>query len=277
MLTLSAVKSEIGIASSNTGDDADLFRIIRQVVSRIRQRTERGIAWVTDHVEQAGSAVKIRVIGHGWRTGQVVTIAGSNCTPTIDGQHTISRIDEDHITIPSITLTTVSDATFATLHPRMTKEMRSISGDRMWVPEQLTPFLSIDALYDREIDDSWTEVDTDHYELLDDPTSQKAVQINRLEGAFTRAIAYPRRQYGLRERSRLTTIKITVWTGAPVVPDEVVMAGLSLVNDMWERAGRGKDESSFTFEGSSRSVMTGDERREHLLSPDSIIASWIAR
>jgi hypothetical protein len=277
VLTLSAVKSEMGIASSNTGDDADLLRVIRQVVARIRLRTERGIAWVTDNVEQAGSAVKIRVIGHGWRTGQVVRIAGSNCTPTLDGEKTITRVDEDHITIPSITLTDVPDSMFATLHPKSTKEVRAISTNRMWVPEQITPFLSVEAIYDRQSDDSWDEVDSDDYEVVDDPTVQKAVQINRLTGSFVRGVQYPRRQYGLRERSKFTTIKIEVWAGAPVVPDDVVMAGLSMVNDMWERAGRGKDEASFSFEGTSRSVMSGDERREHLLSPDAILSSWIAR
>jgi hypothetical protein len=277
VLTLSAVKSEMGIASSNTGDDADLLRVIRQVVARIRLRTERGIAWVTDNVEQAGSAVKIRVIGHGWRTGQVVRIAGSNCTPTLDGEKTITRVDEDHITIPSITLTDVPDGVFATIHPKSTKEVRAIGTDRMWVPEQITPFLSVEAIYDRQSDDSWDEVDSDDYEVVDDPTVQKAVQINRLEGSFVRGVQYPRRQYGLRERSKLTTIKIEVWAGAPVVPDDVVMAGLSMVNDLWERAGRGKDEASFSFEGTSRSVMSGDERREHLLSPDAILSSWTAR
>jgi hypothetical protein len=277
VLTLSAVKSEIGIAASNTGDDADLLRVIRQVVARIRQRTDRGIGWVTDSIVQDGAAVRLRVIGHGWRTGQVVKIAGSNCGPTIDGEKTITRVDEDHITIPSITLGTVPENAFATLHPKQTKEISAISSVRAWVPEQLTPFLSINEIHDRAPTDAWELVSAIDYELQDDPTVSKAVQIIRFTGAFLRAVKYPRGQYGLRERSRVTTIKISVWAGAPVIPDEVVMAGLSLVNDVWERAGRGKDEASFSFEGTSRSVMSGDERREHLLSPDAILSSWTAR
>jgi hypothetical protein len=277
VLTLSAVKSETGIVTSNTGDDADLLRVIRQVVSRIRQRTDRGIGWVTDSIVQDGSAVRLRVIGHGWRTGQLVKIAGSNCTPSLDGERSITRVDEDHVTIPAITVSAFAENSFATLHPKQTKEIRALSSERAWVPEQLTPFLEINEIHDRAANDDWGLINADDYELQDDPTVSKAVQINRITGAFPKAVKYPRGQFGLRERSRTTTIKISVWAGAPVMPEEVVMAGLSMVNDVWERAGRGKDESSFSFEGTSRSVMSGDERREHLLSPDAILSSWTAR
>ena len=275
MLTLNAVKSETGIATTNTGDDADLLRVIRQVVSRIRQRTDRGIAWVTDSVKASGTAAIVRVIGHGWRTGQIISVAGSNSTPTIDGERTITRVDEDTISIPSVTITT--EGTFATLHPKLTKEICAASAVRLWIPEQITPFLSVEAIYDRLDDDTWELVDDADYEITDDTTVEKAIQVNRITGSFPRSVQYPRGQYALRERSRKTTVKVIVWAGTPVLPEEIVMAGLSMVNDMWERAGRGKDEASFSYEGTSRSSMTGDERKEHLLSPESILASWQAR
>lgn len=277
VLTLASVKSEMGIAVSNTGDDADLLRVIRQVVARIRQRTDRGIAWVTDSIEQNGSAVQLRVLGHGWRTGQLVKIEGSNCTPTIDGQRTITRVDEDHVSIPAITLTDVAEKPYATIHPKITKEMRNSSNTRLWVPEQVTPFLSVESISERTVGEAWEIIDSADYDVTDDPTNSKAVEIVRSEGTFPRATRYPRGQYGLRERSNYTTVKITVWAGTPIVPDDVVMAGLSMVNDVWERAGRGKDEQSFSFEGSNRTSMSGDERREHLLSPDAILSSWTAR
>ena len=277
VLTLTAVKSELGISKSNTNDDADLMRVIRQVVGRVRQRTDRGIAWVTDEMVQSSTAVRLRVIGHGWRTGQVVKITGSNSTPTLDGVKTITRVDEDHITIPDITLTETPESLFATLHPRLTKECVALKAERLWVPEQLTPFLEAYQIHDRDVDDSWTLVDPEDYEIPDDPTREKAVLINRLTGVFVRSVKYPRGQYALRERSRTTTVKVSVYSGTPVVPEEIVTACLSLVCDMWERAGRGKDEASFSFEGTSRSTMTGDERREHLLSPEAVISSWTAR
>jgi len=277
MLTLSAVKSEMGISATNTDENADLFRIIRQVVSRIRQRTDRGIAWVTDSItaSSAGTEAVVEVIGHGWRTGQVVWIESSNCTPTINGVRTITRIDEDHISIPTITLTV--PGTFATLHPQVTVEIRATNSARIWVPEQITPFQSVVSIYDRLSDDSWSLVAPADYEIPLYPETQKAIEINRLTGSFTQAVEFPRGQWGLRRRSRTTTVKVTVYTGMVIVPDEIVMAGLSMLNDVYERAGRGKDESSFSFEGTSRSSMSGDERMSHLLSPDAILASWQAR
>lgn len=275
MLTLTAVKSEMGVSASDTGEDLSLQRAIRQVVARIRQRTDRGIAWVTDKIEAEGTTAVVRVIGHGWRTGHVVYVQSANSTPTIDGQRTITRIDEDTISIPSVTITT--SGTFATLHPQVTKEICAISPVRLWIPEQLTPFLSVSAIYDRLQDDTWQLVKSADYEVGRDSEIEKAIEIVRLTDSFPQAIRFPRGQYALRRRSRTTTVKVVLYTGTTIVPEEIVMAGLSLVNDIWERAGRGKDESSFSFEGTSRSSMTGDERRDHLLSPDSILASWQAR
>lgn len=275
MLTLTAVKSEMGILSTNTNDDADLLRLIRQIVSRIRQRTDRGIAWVTDNIEASGANAIVRVIGHGWRTGQTVKITGSDCTPTIDGERVITRVDEDHVTIPAITITT--PGTYATLHPKSERQLPAITPTRLWIPEQITPFLSVCEVHDKLQDNTWSLVDAADYELSDNPEVSKAIQIYRLNGSFPQAVNYRRGQYGLAQRSKITTVKVSVWAGTPILPDEIVMAGLSLVNDIFERAGRGKDEASFSFEGTSRSAMSGDERRDHLLSPESILASWQAR
>jgi hypothetical protein len=275
MLTLSAVKTEWGVSASDTNNDVFFKTAIRQVVSRIRQRTDRGIAWVTDSITASGTTALVEVIGHGWRTGQVVWVESSNCTPTINGARTITRIDDDHVTIPSVTITT--DGTFATLHPQVTKEIVALSSSRIWIPEQVTPFLSVSAVYDRLSDDSWELVDDEDYEVGRDCETQKAIEIIRLTGSYTQGIKFPRGQYALRARSRTTTVKVVLYTGTTIIPNEIVMAGISMASDLVERRGRGKDEASYSFEGVSRSAMTGDERMANLLSPDSILASWQAR
>lgn len=275
MLTLAAAKQELGIGSTNTGRDADLLRDIRQVIARIRQITDRGIAWVSDSITQSDANVLVQCVGHGFLTGQVVTVYGSNSEPSIDGEHTITKVDADHFTIPTITLT--ADGTEASIHPLVVKQFKPIARERLWIPEQITPFLSLEELADVENDGTWTAIDTADYEMPENPHVTKAVEINRLTGWFPMGFEYPRGQYGLRRRSRENTVKATVFAGMPIAPEEVVMAGLSMVCDLWERYGRGKDESSFSFEGTSRSSMTGDERREHIFSPDSVLASWRAR
>jgi len=275
MLTLSAVKSEIGISASDMNADADLLRAIRQVVHRVRQRTSRGIAWVTDSIEAEATTAKLRVIGHGWRTGQVVTIAGSDTTPTLNGEKTITRVDEDHVRVTG----TLSDVgtQFATLHPTVTIEANASSLTRLWVPESVTPFLSVDQLEDRTSETEWEDVDAEDYELVDDSTISRAVQIHRTVGTFPVAARFERNQWALRQRSRFKTSRITVWTGAPVLPEDVVMAALSMVCDLWSRAGRGKDEQSFSYEGANRTSMSGAERMSHVLSPEPVLLSWTAR
>lgn len=275
MITLAAVKSELGIISTSANDDRDLFRAIRQVVYRIRQKTDRGIAWLTDKIEQVDADVHIRVIGHGLRTGSIVKINGSNCTPNIDGEKTLVRISEDIVALTGTSITEPGD--FASIHPKATREVRAQFPTKLWLPEQITPCLEIESIYDRQSDYSWIQVDAADYEIPDDPQTNKAVHVFRKNGIFTMAKTYKRGQWALRSPSTVTTAKVTVFTGAPVVPEEIVMAGLSMMSDVWERSGRGKDEASFSFEGASRSVMTGEERREHLLSPDAIMASWLAR
>jgi len=166
---------------------------------------------------------------------------------------------------------------FATIHPFTVIEANASSQTRLWVPEQVTPFLSIDTLEDRISDTEWEEVDADDYDILDDQTRCKAVQIHRTTGTFPGAVRFDRHQWGLRQRSRFKMSRLSLWAGAPILPEEVVMAGLSMVCDLWARAGRGKDESSFSYEGTNRSSMSGDERMSHVLSPESVLLSWTAR
>lgn len=275
MLTLTALKLELGIKESNENLHPVLSQIISQVVSRIRHRTDRKIAWVSDQIIQRGADVAIRCIGHGLRSGQVVTIAGSNSTPTIDGDQTIGVIDQDTLSIAAITLTAAG--TFATIHPQIIQEFRALARDRAWVPEQLTPFLELEELADLNGDNTWGVVDPADYKVPYDQRTSKGVLIERLDGWFTTITKFPRGQYGLREKSRTSGVRITIRAGMPEPPSELVMAGLSMCADLFERQGRGKDQASFSFEGVSRSSMAGAERKEHILSPDSIIESWRAR
>ena len=83
MLTLSSVRNELGIGTTEHSFDDELKRMIRQVTARIRQRTSRHICWQVDDLKQVGATLQIRCVGHQLKNGEVVKIVGSNSTPTL--------------------------------------------------------------------------------------------------------------------------------------------------------------------------------------------------
>lgn len=274
MLTLNQAKIELGITSSDTGSDTELSRSIRQIISRIRQQTMRGIAWVCDRVLSVNSNAQLRIIGHGWRTGQIVKVSGSSVT-ALNDVHTITVIDSDTIEV-NIDVGNDIENTQFTVHPKTIKYIIPLNMNRIWLPEQITPCLEIVEIADNDGDNTWTALESDTW-FANNVSSQKIVEVERIEGVFLVPIEVRRGQYGLRIRGAKETVRITVYDGADIPPEEMVLAALSLVCDMYERAGRGKDEASFSFEDVRRQAMTGLERQEHVLSPTSVINSWVAR
>jgi hypothetical protein len=272
MLTLSQAKLELGIAGPDSGDDTELSRAIRQVIARIRQQTMRGIAWVCDHVENVENKAHLRVIGHGWRTGQTVKINGSGVT-ALDDVHVIRVVNQDTI---EINVDTSLEGVEFTVHPRIAKDIIPKRQERIWIPEELTPCLEIVQLLDNDGNNDWTAVSADAW-FANNVAGEKIVEVERIEGSFLVPIEVRRGQFGLRTRGAKETVRVIVYGGSDVPPQEVVLAGLSLVCDMYERAGRGKDEASFSFEDVRRQALTGQERQEHILSPTSVINSWVAR
>lgn len=272
MLTLNQAKLELGIASPDSGDDIELSRAIRQVIARIRQQTLRGIAWVCDQVDSVSTKAQLRVIGHGFRTGQVVKIAGSGVT-ALDAVHTIRVVNQD--TIEVNVDASLQDVEF-TVHPRLSQDIIPKRADHIWLPEELTPCLEIFQLLDGNDDNTWTALAQSDW-FANRVVGEKVVEVERVTGSFLVPIDVRRGQFGLRTRGAKETVRVIVYSGADIPPQEVVTAGLSLVCDMYERAGRGKDEASFSFEDVRRQAMTGLERKEHILSPTSVINSWVAR
>ena len=97
LTTLTALKVHLGI--SGTTEDTLLTQIIRGVSSAVRAYCP-GIEFggvITSN--SLANPTVITAPGHGLSTGDTITIAGSNCTPTIDGQQTVTRVDDDTFTV----------------------------------------------------------------------------------------------------------------------------------------------------------------------------------
>lgn len=273
MLTLRAVKQELGLPVDDATSDASLKRYIRQIVARIRQRTGRAIAWECDSVENGATTADLRVIGHGMRTGDFAWVTCPDSTPAIGAAYAVTVVDPDTI---RITVTLTKPGRSGMIHPKLTAEFRSNRADYCWIPQRWVPLLDIVELYFREDETTWTLQDSDDYRLIQDPVMPKAAKIEWLgtSGGFPVWINFPRSQYALRELSQANNVRMVFYAGHDRVPDELQMAAESLVMDIWENSGGPKDLQSVSEGGVSSTRMSGPERMGHLLSPDSVISSW---
>jgi hypothetical protein len=290
VISLASLKAELGFGLDETQYDYDLLRYLGQVMDLVRDETHRDIAWRIDRIEtKATGTVDLRSAGHGLQGGESILVAGSNSTPSVDGEYVVTVVDEDMLRITAAAVTKVG--TDAALHIHRTKLFRIDGGNHVWVPQVATPFYAITELkvwYRGE----WVLVDPDDYDLCGD-TYRKSVSLvftgsgtatddgagnTYFDGSYWPIeTTYPRGQYGLRQRSSMDTMRMSYWAGLRVVPARVKQAIESLVMELFEAAGGPKDIASVSEEGVSSTRMSGNERKEHVMSPDHVLNSWKAR
>jgi hypothetical protein len=114
------------------------YRIRRQWTGAPATQTQR-LAWPRigmfdgngnpiDHVISTSSVASPTVIqttrNHGWQTGQLVFITGSNTTPSIDGEYEITRVSDDEFSIP-VAVTVAGSAGRVMIIPQELKEAQS--------------------------------------------------------------------------------------------------------------------------------------------------------
>lgn len=99
LATLAEVKSQLRIATSNTTADSQLTQILRGVSGAIRQHVKSYLGGVLTSNSVASPSV-VNAPGHGLQSGDIIVVGGSDSTPTIDGQRTVTRIDPDNFSVP---------------------------------------------------------------------------------------------------------------------------------------------------------------------------------
>lgn len=97
LTTLDNLKTTLGISGSS--EDAALTLWLRQAVSIIRDYRHMYLGGMIS-ANTVDDPTVITSIGHGLDTGDIITIVGSNCSPTIDGEQVVTRIDEDTFSVP---------------------------------------------------------------------------------------------------------------------------------------------------------------------------------
>jgi hypothetical protein len=292
MITLAALKSELGFGHDDTKYDPDLIRISSYVVDMVRQETGREIAWrVSGIATKATGTADLLCIGHGLQGGETILIAGSDSTPSVDGEYEVTVLDENRLRVTFANAIT-KEGTTAVLHVERSHKWPIRNSLSQWIPQFATPFYAIKSLkvWNR---DGWVLIDPADYELGGDTRTRKSVVLNWTgEGTATTdgsgnayyvghgwpmKRSYPRGQYGLRTVSQENTMWMTCWAGLRVIPAALQQAMESMVLDMFENQGGPKDIASVSEEGVSSTRMSGAERAEHMLSPQHIISAWQAR
>lgn len=112
LTTLNATKVHLGLKATtdddivaqfvglnNTSEDALIAQLIGVCSDLIRGYCKQ---WLGSFIiaNSAASPTVITSYGHGLQTGDIIIVAGSNCTPTIDGERVVTVIDQSTFTIP---------------------------------------------------------------------------------------------------------------------------------------------------------------------------------
>lgn len=87
------------VGLNNTSEDVLLAQLIGMCSDTIRGYVKR---WVGSFIASnaVGSPTVVTCYGHGLQTGQTIVVAGSNSTPTIDGERVVTVIDQNTFSIP---------------------------------------------------------------------------------------------------------------------------------------------------------------------------------
>jgi hypothetical protein len=278
MLALRDIKVELGVPVEYTDSDVILTRYAAQVTAMIRQRTGRGIFWHVDRITVTGPVIEISSIAHGLRVGDKFKLKGSTTSTSVDGEYTVTAVPDHHKVQAAWGGAAVTGGTTqqATLHPLMTVEVIATKARQLWMPQQILPYLEIDEVHDRIAltGTEWSLVDPSYYRQSRSPKDAKALFLERITGQWALWSSFTRGQFALHRPAAIGTAKVAVFAGTDVLPMDLQMAAHSLVCDMFERQGTGKDITGMSFEGQTQQKMQGQERAEHMLSSQRLIDNW---
>jgi len=97
LTTLATIKTQLGISGSS--EDATLKHWLRVSSALVRGYCGRYFGGFISGYTVANPTV-VESIGHGMETGDIIVAAGSGPGTSIDGEQTITRVDDDTFTVP---------------------------------------------------------------------------------------------------------------------------------------------------------------------------------
>lgn len=267
MVPLATLKDELGITSTTA--DTMLTRVIAQITSLVRQRTNRwlfGLGSVTGNT----SSLTVTSYEHGLRAGAKVRLVDD--AGTVTGNYVIATATRHaFVTTTGLGSGTVTDLA-CSVHPYRATYTHGSGNYDLWLPAVLVPIETISVCQVDEEDVAFTQEDHDA-----DPRS---VRIRRNDlSIWRREIDFRGRSltFSVRRNSPEKSILLEGYVGLRYLPGDLELAVMSMCCEMAELEGMPKDVQQSSFEGVSRARLTGDERKQQLLSHDRILLSWKAQ
>lgn len=264
MVPLATLKDELGIDS--TSADTMLNRVIAQVTSLVRQRTNR---WLFGLGVATGSTggLTVKSFEHNLRVDQKVKLQDDNGDAT--GEYVVASVTRHSFT------TTAGPGDIenieVSVHPYRSTWCHGSGKSDLFLPAVLVPIESLEVCQIAEED-----VPFELEELDQDPRS---VRIRREYGTpWRREVEFRGRSlaFSVKRPSSEKSILLEGYVGLRYLPGDLEMAILSMCCEMAELEGMPKDIQQSSFEGVSRSRLQGDERKQQLLSHDRVLLSWKA-
>ena len=277
--SLSDIKLHRGIDSADTSQDAALTRFLRAATSAMRSYLKIYVGGFISANTLANPTV-VTSIGHGLTSGDIIYIAGSNCTPTIDGERTITRVSADTFTIP----VNVTAAGTAGNYTRKITEFLSGTGSNI-IRLRQTPAISISALYEDAGGAFGQASDAFASTTLLTPGTDYAIEFEQSgickTGRVRRVNSYWPGRYqtdaGLLVASYESgggNIKATYKSGYDPIPDDIQFAISNVVSEMIEGAKAGGPLTSESLDYYSYTKAGADQLASMISSYRSMLAPY---
>jgi hypothetical protein len=227
--TLALAKIHLGI--TGTANDTALTQWLAQAVSMVRRETGRWLGGMISSNTVADPTI-ITSIGHGLQTGDLIVIRGSNCTPSIDGEQTVTEVSRDTFSV-DVAVTVAGTAGY--YGRKITEYYGGDDTDLLLLRQR--PVQSISSVYvdsqafygeaSGAFDSSTLLVAGTDYALLRDGSTTRAEK-SSIGGLVRIGNVWP----AVRKRDRghlssysgmgLGNIKVTSTIGYAVLPDDIV-------------------------------------------------------
>lgn len=269
--TLAKVKTELGIASGDTSQDARLsqwlsqahFLLVKEITQEIGNRIEEA---------SVASPSVITSRGHGYVTGAVLNISGCDATPSINGQQTITVIDEDTFSVP-VAVTVAGTKGWIN---RSYQNQYYCGDGTKFLPLRQRPVLSIESLYydpngyfglgTNAFTDPATlfVAGTDYILFIDNDryNFSERGHVARVNSYWTKPNERVRGILVSTPGQSLGNIKISYTAGYPLCPLDLQYAENQLVTIMKMLAGRGLPVSAESLDYYSYTLQGHDDAQK---------------
>lgn len=280
LVTVNKVKTHLAISGSS--EDTALTQLVGQVSAAVRGYVGRYIGGQFTSVTATSPGV-VTCPGHGLETNDVIVVAHSTTTPTLDGSRTVTRVDDDSFSL-GVNVSGAGTAGTGTFARTLTR-FHSGNGQQCF-PLDEYPVQSISSLYldsgaaFGEATDSFGAstllVAGTDYNLVRNSAGQSlSGLVAKIGGVWPRPAERSAGLLGSSPGFANGNIKVTYTAGYLTIPADLVLAVCNLVAEMRRTAQTGGAAiQSESYDFYSYSLASATEAIESLSSVKSLLSRY---